>query len=415
MARQRIRARNNKKRIRKEPGMYRTNRFCPVLAALMFMKSRWDFPCTSRVLLFGLIVSLVPIVCVAQPYTITTIAGVGNGSSSPNGDGGPALKAVLSPIGVALDIPGNLYIADDDNSNVSLVRKIGLDGVISTVAGVTSLGVGYSGDGGPAVSAQLNGPYGIAVDAGGNLFIADRGNGVIRMISMSGTITTVAGGGLPSPPGVGDGGPATSAKLGSPEGLTVDSDGNLYIADTMNNRVRRVTPDGTITTVAGTGLTLRSFGAVLGDGGLATQAVVDSPSAVVVDPDGNLYIADRGNSRIRKVSTDGIITIVAGTGVPGYSGDGGPATSAMLYYPWGLGIDGSGTIYISDTYNSRIRIITPDGNINTIAGNGNQGADGDGGPALSATLIQPYGIAIGAGGAIYIADYYRIRVLTPIP
>jgi hypothetical protein len=336
---------------------------------------------------------------------------VGTTSSSGNGDGGPATQAFISPVGIALDALGDLYIADDNLSNISLIREVGLNGIISTVVGNVNQAGGYFGDGGPAVSAQLNDPYGIAVDAAGNLYIADQGNGAIRMVSTNGVITTIAGGGGPPIHGVGDGGPATSASLGLPEGVAVDSMGNIYIADTQNNRVRIVTPGGTITTAAGTGAP-SGFGA-LGDGGPATSAGVSTPSGVAVDLAGNLYIADRGNNRIRKVTTDGTINTVAGTGIAGYSGDGGPATAAELNLPWGLAVDASGNIYISDTYNARVRMVGTNGTITTIAGNGNQGSGGDGGPATSAQLTQPYGIAVGAGGAIYVADGYRVRLLTP--
>lgn len=212
--------------------------------------------------------------------------------------------------------------------------------IISTVAGT---GVGYSGDGGPATVAKLTYPNDIAVDGSGNLYIVDTNNQRIRKISSAtGVITTVAG--SSGAGSSGDGGAATAAKLNYPNGIAVDGSGNLYIADTYNHRIRKVTPTGTITTVAGTSVGL------------------NSPAGVAVDGLGNLYIAATNNQSIRKVSTNGVITTVAGTnsgGEGGYSGDGGVATAAQLNYPSGVAVDGSGNFYISDTYNSRIRKVVP--------------------------------------------------------
>jgi uncharacterized protein (TIGR03437 family) len=325
--------------------------------------------------------------------TIATIAG--NGVYRYSGDGGPAVNAALNqPYGVTPDSAGNLYIADDQNNRV---RKVS-GGTIATVAGIG--GMGFSGDGGPATSALLYIPHGVAADSAFNLYIADTGNLRIRKVS-GGTITTVAGGGSGFPFS-GDGGHATNASLNIPYGVAVDSAGNLYIADTGNNRIRKVT-DGTITTVAGNGNVGFS-----GDGGPATSASLNQPWAVAVDSAGNLYIADYENNRIRKVS-GGTITTVAGNGVVGFSGDGGPATSAFLNYPEGVAVDSAGNLYIADSGNNRIRKVSG-GTIATVAGNGAPTFSGDGGPATNATLDDPVGVAVDSAGNLYIGDSGNNRI-----
>ncbi len=325
------------------------------------------------------------------------------------GDGGPATNAYLYPSGLTVDAAGNLYIADTANN---VIRMVGTNGVISTVAGTVNLGLGYSGDGGPATSAQLKTPDGVVVDSAGNLYIADSGNEVIRKVTPDGVIMTFAGGGSPPLLSVGDGGPATSASLGSPGGLAVDSGGNLYIADSGGNRVRQVTPDGIITTVAGGA---PPFNRNIGDGGPATSAILNSPTSVAVDSSGDLYIADAGNNRIRQVSPSGVITTIAGGNSASFSGDGGPATSAGLSFPTGVAIDSAGNLYIADAGDQRIRMVTPDGTITTIAGNGAAGNSGDGGPATNAELNYPSTLALGGNGVLYVADSfnYTVRLLTP--
>jgi streptogramin lyase len=264
---------------------------------------------------------------------------------------------------------------------------------ITTVAGNGTLG--YSGDGGPATQAELNIPHGVALGPDGTLYIAD--NVVVRRVAPDGIITTVAGNGTSGYSG--DGGPATQAELNSPIGVAVGPDGSLYIADWGNNRIRRVGPDGVITTVAG--------GGIGGDGGPATQAALFEPSAVAVGPDGSLYIPDR--NRIRRVGPDGIITTVAGGASQGYSGDGGPATLAELSFPSGVAIGPDGSLYIADG-NNRIRRVGPDGVITTVAGNGTIGFSGDGGPATQAELGTPFGVAVGPDGLLYIADFRNHRI-----
>lgn len=356
------------------------------------------------------------LITTASTPFIYTVAG--NDSFGYTGDGGPATFADLNyPLGFVRDSSGNIYIADTYNN---LVRKVAAGtGIISTYAGNGT--AGYSGDGGPATSAELSLPYALALDSAGNLYISDEINDVIRKVaSATGIITTYAGNGQGAYGG--DNGPATNAALALPEGLAVDASGNLFIADMVNNRIRRVTASsGIITTVAGTGATGYS-----GDGGPATSAQLFFPSGVAVDSAGNLYIADTRNNVIRKVSASNQnISTVAGDGygatnfTGGYTGDGGPATSAELYHPDAVAVDGSGNLYIADTYNQVIReAAAGSGVISTIAGNGPSGycnaLGGDGGPALSATLCYPSDLQVDVAGNVYVADTSdsRIRLVT---
>jgi len=324
-------------------------------------------------------------------YTISTVAG--NGTSGSSGDGGPASSAELGyPSGVAVDGAGNLFIADTFNARI---RKVTPAGAISTVAGNGTRG--FTGDGGPATSAELRLPGGVAVDSVGDLFIADETNNRIRKVTAAGAISTVAGNGTPGFSG--DGGPATSAELFEPGGLAVDSGGNLFIADSMNNRIRKVTPAGTISTVAGNGV--EGFG---GDGQPAIVAELNQPNGVAIDSAGNLFIADLANNRIRKVTPAGTISTVAGNGTPGFSGDGGPATSAELFSPWDVAVDGAGNLFIADAFNDCIRKVTPGGTIGTVAGNGTPGFSGDGGLSTLAELRMPEAVAVDGAGNLFIAD-----------
>ncbi|HYK89535.1 MAG TPA: hypothetical protein VE398_12240, partial [Acidobacteriota bacterium] len=272
-------------------------------------------------------------------------------------DGAVAItQAIDQPSSVALDGAGGFYVSSEFQNRV---YRVTADGRLALVAG--SRTAGFGGDGGKATSASLSGPKGIATDSAGNLFIADTLNNRIRKVTPGGIISTVAGIG---PAGFGgDGGPATSAQLSGPVGITVDPGGNLYIADTSNSRIRKVTPAGIITTVAGSG----TYG-YSGDGGLAISAQVSYPNGVAVDTAGNLFIADTPIHRVRKVTPDGVIRTVAGNGAFGYAGDGRAATSAEMRFPSGLVIDSAGNLIISDTSNDRIRKVTTDGVINTIAG-----------------------------------------------
>jgi uncharacterized protein (TIGR03437 family) len=317
----------------------------------------------------------------------------GNGVAGFAGDGTTAAYAQInSPTGVAVDSAGNLYIADSLNHRI---RKVS-GGTISTFAGNGTMS--YSGDGGAAIQAQLNTPQGVAADAAGNLYIADTLNNVVRKVSPNGTIANFAGKGG-SAGNSGDGGAATGAQLNGPQGLAVDASGNLFIADTLNAKVRKVSTSGVITTVAGSGTP--GFG---GDGGAAASAQLNLPVGVAVDAAGNVYIADFGNSLVRKVSASGAISTVAGNRSFGYSGDGGPAVNAQLDGPQGVAVDAAGDLFIADTGNNLIREVTPGGLIATVAGNGLAGYSGDGGPATSAQVGSPVGVAVDAAGDIYIVD-----------
>ncbi|HVQ00198.1 MAG TPA: RHS repeat-associated core domain-containing protein [Candidatus Thermoplasmatota archaeon] len=284
--------------------------------------------------------------------------------------------------------------------------------IITTAAGTE---VGYSGDGGPAAQAKLSSPAGVAVGPDGSIYIADSGNNRIRRVGTDGIINTVAGIGVdPNGHGgySGDGGPATQAMFNFPYGVAAGPDGSIYIADLYNHRIRRVGPDGIINTVAGNGSQGYS-----GDGGPATQASLHNPMGVAVGPDGSIYIADSGNNRIRRVGTDGIITTVAGVGITLNLGDGGPATQAGLSDPQGVAVGLDGSIYIADSVWHRIRRVGTDGIINTVAGTGvntfhsdDYGYSGDGGPAAQAQLHHPTGVAVGPDGSIYIADSNNNRI-----
>ncbi len=330
-------------------------------------------------------------------WIIDTIAGRGVGNNEPG-----AQTQLAFPHGLAVDGAGNLYIADTSNHRI---LRVDAEGTITTFAGTRERG--FSGDRGPAVQAQLNGPHGVAVDTDGNLYIADTLNYRIRRVDTEGTITTFAGTGEKG--NSGDGDPAIRTLLNDPYDVAVDTNGNLYIADTSSHRILRVDIAGTITTFAGTGD--RGFS---GDGGPAVQALLNDPYGVAVDTDGNLYIADTLNHRIRRVDAEGTITTFAGTGDRGISGDGGPAVQALLDRPRGVAADTDGNVYIAGAFNHRIRRVDTEGTIATFAGTGNRGFSGDGGPAVVARLNFPTRLAVDGAGNLYIADTdnHSIRVLT---
>ena len=328
---------------------------------------------------------------------ITTVAG--NGINGNSGDGDPATNASLSnPQGVAVDGFGNLLIADSGNNRI---REISTSGIITTVAGTN--GGPYFGDGGPAINAGLNQPTGAAVDASGNLFIADYGNNRIRQVDTDGIITTLAGTNISGFSG--DGGTAINAQLFLPQSVAQDATGNLFIADTRNNRIRKIGADGIITTIAGTNASGFS-----GDGGPATIAKLSAPQGVTADVAGNLFIADTGNNRIRKISTNGIIATVAGTNSFGYAGDDGPSANAKLFHPTSVVVDDFGNLFIADSLNNRIRQVNSDGIITTVAGTSSSGFFGDGGPATNARLNKPYCIAVDASENLFIADTFNQRI-----
>jgi sugar lactone lactonase YvrE len=368
---------------------------------------------------------------VSQSGIISTVAG--NGTYGYSGDGGPAAGAQIQPYGVAVDNAGNLYLSDDGNLRV---RMVSANGIISTVAGNGAYG--SAGDGGPATAAQLTGASGIAIDGSGNLYFSDSSPSsddidcyCVRKVTPAGIITTVSSG----------------AGLFQPRALAVDSGGNLYIADTGNRIIRRVAPDRTLTIAAGSGGGVNFSG----DGGSATGAQLFWPSGVATDAGGRLYIGDTFNNRVRVVSPGGTITTIAGNGVGAYAGDGSPATDAEVYFPVGVAVDSRGTLYIADHGNSRIRRvsnagaiataaridtvfsgsevwnlavdqsdnlyvpdpqnnrirkISPEGVVTTVAGNGTHGYSGDGGPATSAQirLTSKSALTTDNEGSLYFSD-----------
>jgi sugar lactone lactonase YvrE len=325
---------------------------------------------------------------------ITTIAG--NGIPGYSGDGGAATLAELNRAdNVAMDRSGNIYISDAGNN---CIRRINPTGIITTIAGSGT--AGYSGDGGPATLAHLNNPVDLVVDTIGNIYFADYSNNAIRKINASGVISTIAGNGTAGY--AGDGVAATIAELNGPQGIVFDNAGNLYIGDQLNNRVRKVNTAGIISTIAGNGV-----GAYSGDGMAATASEVYNPDYLAIDAYGSIYICDNANQRIRKINTSGIISTVAGTGISGYSGDGIAATASEISWPGGIKVDNSGNLYIADCYNSRIRKVNAAGIISTIAGAGVAGYSGDGGPATSAELNHPLGLILDIRGNILIADWYN--------
>ena len=335
----------------------------------------------------------VPLVAVGS--ALSAFAGT-QGEIGYIGDGGPATAARLAnPVGIVGDSAGNIYIADQSNN---VIRKVDPSGVISTFAGTGA--AGYSGDGGPAASAQLNQPTWVALDSAGDLLVADSSNNVIRSISPSGTITTVAGNGKPGY--AGDGGPAKSAELSGPQTVTALPSGGLLISDTNNSVVRQVDASGRITTFAGNGAAGLS-----GNGGPATAAALNSPQATAVDANGDILIDDCGSNEIRKVDHTGTITAFAGNGIGGFFGDGGPATLAEMNCPEGLAVDGD-FVFFTDTNNQRVRQIDPFGTITTIAGgassnNGNNfSCQND--PPLQAAVPSPAGLFMDSSATLYIAE-----------
>lgn len=349
-----------------------------------------------------LVASLLSISFITRSQIITTIAG--NGTIGYSGDGGPAIAAELSnPVAVALDASGNIYIADRANKRI---RKVNTSGIISTILGNGI--VGYSGDGGQATDAEINYPQGVAIDIFGNLYVADANNSRIRKVNTSGIVSTFTGNGTGAYSG--DGGQATAAEIYYPQGIATDAFGNIYIADSFNNRIRKIDTSGIITTIAGNGT-----GGYSGDGGQATAAEIRDPCGLTVDSSGGIYITDVQNNCIRIVNTSGIINTIAGNNVQGYWGDGGQATDAELDVPFGVAFDASGNVYVEDTDNNRMRIVSS-GIITTFAGNGYAGYSGDGGPATDAEIHTPGGIELDVSGNIYFVDIVnnRIRKITSI-
>jgi DNA-binding beta-propeller fold protein YncE len=330
---------------------------------------------------------------------IRTVAG--SNTRGFSGDGGSATSAAFDqPRAAAVGPDGTVYVSDTFNHRI---RRVDPGGGVTTLVGTGQ--AAYSGDGGPANAATLHWPHGVAVDpAGAALYIADSANHRIRRVDLaSGVITTVAGG---SAPGFGgDGGPAVAAQLQDPKAVWVAPSGDVYIADSGNERIRRINPSGTISTVAGTGVP-----GYAGDDGPALAAQFDGPRGVAGDSAGNLYVADDNNNRMRRIDPAGVITTVAGTGAADFSGDGGPARTAVLNHPRGVAVDGQGNVFIADTMNARIRMVDPAGIISTVAGCGRHGFGGDGGPATGARMFEPRGVAVNTAGHLFVADTYNDRV-----
>ena len=349
---------------------------------------------------------------VAPTYTIATA--VGTGTAGFAGDGGAATSAELNyPTGIAFDSSGNLYIADHVNHRI---RKVDTSGNISTIAGDGTLG--YLGDSAAATSAELDSPCGVAVDSSGNVYIADTLNHVIRKVA-GGTITTFAGDQSLGSGYSGDTAAATAAQLNTPVGIVVDSAGNVWIADTGNSVIREVTTDGNINTIIG-----NSYADYGGDGGPAIASSLNHPLGLALDAAGNMYIADQLNQRIRMVaatkgviSTTSIITTVAGNGILASKDTGTLAIDAGLSDPSWVAVDSAGNLFIADLVNNIVRrVAAADGTIATVAGNGQFGVYGDGGPALQAAITFPLSVAVNAAGKVYIAQGENnvIRVLTPV-
>jgi hypothetical protein len=327
----------------------------------------------------------------AAPGDISTFAGTG--AAGFGGDGGPATSATLrQPTAVAWLGDGSALVADFANHRI---RRISPSGQITTVAGTGT--AGYSGDGGTATSARLNWPLDVEPTADGGFLIADLGNKRVRRVSPAGVITTVAGTGAAGT--TGDGGPATSARLDAPTGVAITGDGGFLVADAGAHRVRRVSPGGTITRVAGDG-----HPGGTGDGGSAVAARLNAPVGVAALSDGGFLVTEYEGHRVRRVSAAGVITRVAGTGSVGFSGDGGAATAARLNKPIGVSTTSDGGFLIGDSLNGRVRKVSAEGTIVTVAGGGEPGHAGDGAPAVLARLRSPSAAVENTNGAILIAD-----------
>ena len=347
----------------------------------------------KQLLLFLMVFSAL----VGNAQIITTVAG--GGTLTP-GDGEQATACFLaSPISIAFDTAGNYYITERD---VNRIRKVATNGIITTIAGIGGTFGGFSGDNGPATAAEISDPYGLAIDAISNIYFSDGGNGRIRKIDRLGIITTIAGTGRW--PYNGENIPATDAQI-NPGGIAIDRFGNIYFADHLNKRVRKINTLGFITTVGGTGVPIYN-----GDEIPATSAKLNGPNYVAVNETGEIFVADYASNRVRKIDTSGIIHTIVGDSTRAYLGDNGPATNANLDGPIAVYCDRSGNLFISDFYNNVIRKVNSSGIITTIAGNGTGGNSGDGGPAILAELGSPIGVATDAMENLYIVDAGNKRI-----
>jgi len=349
--------------------------------------------CVLSVLLWGINTAFAQ-----EPFNIiATVAG--DSVYGYNGDGIPAIDAELAaPIGLAFDKTGNLYIAD---TYADMIRMVDTNGIIHTLVGAHNHGGGFSGDGGIDTNAIINQPYGIIIDSIGNVYFVDEGNARIRKIDTFGNITTIAGTGLATYNG--DNMAATAANIG-PADLTVDDSGNVIFSDWNNNRIRKISTNGIITTIAGNGAYAYS-----GDGGAATNAAIGTPYGLTFDQFGNLFVVQSDFNVVRKINTNGNITTVAGCDSLGSSGDGGPAILAKLTGPVGIAVDLYNNIYICDQGDYRIRIVTPDGIINTFAGTGHYEYNGDGIPCTEAN-IDPGMIKFDKYYNYYFSDFDNNRI-----
>jgi len=331
--------------------------------------------------------------------------GAGTGMGTYTGDGGDALSAGFNaPSAVSFDGAGNIYVADKANN---VIRKVSYSGVVSTFAGT---GVaGFTNDSAAATASKLNQPYSIISDMPGNVYIADYANNKVRKVGINGVMRTIAGTGVAGYSG--DGFAATAARLDRPQGIAIDQYGNVYVSEAGNHTVRKITPGGIITTLAGNGTNGYS-----GDGGNGAAAQLYGPAGLTVDVYDNVYIADYFNNVVRKVSAAGVISTYAGNHTQGNTGDGGPATNATMYFPSGVAIYGHGDVYISDQGNNNIRKVDEMGIITHVAGTSTNGYNGDNGPASSAQLSSPKGLSVDGVGRVYVSDYDNnvIRIIKDI-
>jgi sugar lactone lactonase YvrE len=366
--------------------------------------SRWTKdPMRYAALAAGSVLALTWLVACSGTATSTTSTSPPETSNASASSASPATTpdAMMAPEGFAMGPDGDIYFSDCPAQRVFRLDH----GGIEVVAGSGPQGLdygGFSGDGGPATEARVNCPAGLAFDRRGDLFVADTVNNRVRMIDPKGVISTIAGSGptgLDAGTYVGDGGPATEAQLNFPNGLAVDAAGNVYIADHGNDAVRKVDTHGDITTIAGTG-----DGGYSGDGGQATRAELHGPWYIVLDARRNVYFTEKENGVVRKVDARGTITTVAGTGRITDSGDGGAAIDAGFAEAYGLALDAKGNLYVSDDVANVVREIDTHGIISTVAGTGKPGLAGDGGPAIAAQLNMPFGLLIDPAGGLLIAD-----------